>query len=298
MGVRVTRNVDDADLAALKELLSTARAHDDHDPLGEHKWLDLVHGDGFAGVLDEKDGTLAGYAHIAPHTGAQWGLEVVVHPNHRDGSVQRELVSTALRYVADEGGGRVHYWVFCQNDSDDELVRELGFERGRDLLNVCVDLPVALETKLPSGVRIRAFEPGRDEQAWLDVNNRAFDHHPEQSAWTLEMMRRRMGEPWFDPADFLLAVDDSGIAGFDWTKLHHDRSVGEIYVIGVDPSRQQSGLGKALTLAGLEHMSSRGIERCCLYVDSANAGARAMYDKIGFRLDHLDRAYVTDVPAT
>ena len=76
-----------------------------------------------------------------------------------------------------------------------------------------IPLPIDAEPSFPEGVVVRAFEPGRDEQAWLDLNNRAFRHHPEQGAWDLDTLERRMREPWFDPEDLLLAVDDSGLAG-------------------------------------------------------------------------------------
>ena len=63
----------------------------------------------------------------------------------------------------------------------------------------------------------------------------------------------------------------------------------------VDPSHHGSGLGKALTIAGLQHMHERGMEHGTLYVDAANEKARTMYEKLGFTDEHHDRAYVIDV---
>ena len=277
----------------LEPLLQAARDHDEHVALGEHKWLDVQFGKNYIAVTATEDGELVGYAHLSRH-GRAWGLETVVRPDKRR-EITEELVRRALEVVKSEGGGHVYYWVFCPQDTDDDAAANLGFRKGRDLLHVCVPLPVDVHVPLPTGISCRAFDPERDEDAWLEVNNKAFADHPEQGAWDRDTLERRMKEPWFNPDDFLIATDDAGIAGFNWTKLHRDRGEGEIYVIGVDPDRASAGLGKALLLAGLEHMAREGMRTCCLYVDEANESALAMYRKFGFTEDHRDRAYEVDV---
>jgi mycothiol synthase len=301
VNIDVIREVTPERLERLQTLFDAVSEHDHHPALGEHKWLDLVHGGrpGFAGVVATANGDdPIGYAQLSRHhdpVGAQWGLELVVHPEHRGTGVEQAVASAALDLVREAGGGHLHLWVFQPTDVHDALAAELGMSRGRDLLHMRRALPVDLQVALPDGMRLRHFEPRRDEQAWLDLNNRAFAHHPEQGAWDMATVKRRMSEPWFDPRDLLLAEDSDGLAGSNWTKLDHDRHTGEIYVIAVDPSRHGSGLGKALTLAGLHHMAERGMKEGTLYVDAANESALAMYRKIGFKDDHLDRAYVADI---
>lgn len=300
--VEIIRSVGSDRLDGLRRLFDTVRDHDLHEALGEHKWIDLVHGgrEGFAGVVasEKNHSHPVGYAHVSRHPRpdqGQWGLEIVVHPEHRGVGVEVELVENALRLVAEGGGGHVHWWVFQPTEVHEAVAHRLHLTRGRDLLHMRVPLPVDEKPVLPPGIRIRPFEPGGDEEAWLALNNEAFGHHPEQGAWDLDTFKRRMNEPWFDPQDLLLAVDDGGLAGSNWTKLDPERGLGEIYVIAVDPKHRGSGLGRALSLAGLDHMAERGMSTGTLYVDAANEAALGMYRRIGFDVQHVDRAYVTDV---
>ncbi|HKT02903.1 MAG TPA: mycothiol synthase, partial [Rugosimonospora sp.] len=171
----------------------------------------------------------------------------------------------------------------------------LGFDRQRVLLQMRRSLfaPVPAPV-LPAGVSLRPFQPGVDDEAWVRINARAFARLPDQGRWTIEDLRVRMAEPWFDPAGFLLAERDGALVGFHWTKVHgahtgldsggehaHD-PIGEVYVLGVDPDAQGTGLGAALTLAGLRYLRGRGLDQAMLYVDEANPGAVALYRKLGF----------------
>lgn len=236
------------------------------------------------------------YAQVSRGHKASWALDLAIDPHHRYDAraIAPELLRASLDLIADEGGGHVHLWVHQPTATHDEITASVGLRRGRDLLQLRVPLP--LHEPVPD-IALRPFRPGVDEDAWLTVNNRAFEWHPEQGAWTHEDLAAREQEPWFDPAGFLLHEAEGRLAGFCWTKVHadHEPPLGEIYVIAVDPDFHGRGLGRALVVAGLQHLAGRGLAWGMLYVDAANTTALKLYEKLGFTRDHVDRAYTGDV---
>lgn len=289
------------DIASVSRLLEVAEEADAHRPLGEHQWLDLVQGGrrGFAGFVawQEGHGHPVGYAQLTQGPGT-WSLEYAVDPHHRERqglAIATDLLRSAIEVVGREGGGHVHLWVPKPDDMHERAAAAVGLHRGRELFQMRRPLPMEERTSLEP---LRTFVPGRDEEAWLEVNNRAFAWHPEQGGWDMATLKERQSEDWFDPEGFLLHERDGRLAGFCWTKVHagHQPPLGEIYVIAVDPDFHGLGLGRSLVLAGLQHLDSRGITVGMLYVDAENVPAVTLYRRLGFSVDHVDRAYTGDIP--
>jgi mycothiol synthase len=290
------------------EVLDLMRAAGDADgayPLSEHVVLHLRLGGDLRAVhlLSRYEGQIVGYAHVDttdPVEGA--AAELAVHPLHRRRGLGRALVTEAMAVADERAGkspGRLRLWAHGDHPSATALSMSLGFERWRVLWQMrrALFTPVP-EPALPEGISIRPFRPGTDDAAWTALNAAAFADHPEQGKWTINDLHIRMKEPWFDPAGFLLAQRDSDgeLLGFHWTKIHgaapgsaegaaaqHPHEpIGEVYVLGVSPAAHGTGLGTALTLAGLHHLREQGLAQAMLYVDEANTRAVALYRKLDF----------------
>lgn len=298
--LRLVQPVAPADLVAIGRLHDAAEAADGHPSLNDAVWRDLDDGGpDSTGVLAAEGEGVVGYAHVArgdnvspPH----WDVGLVVHSGRRGTGLEVDLLIVAAEQIATKGGGLALLWVLGADERTDAAVAPAGFVPHRDLLQMRVALPLTEAPAFPPGTQVRPFVPGADDDAWLAVNNRAFADHPEQGGWTTTTLQRRMAEPWFDPTGFVLAVDGDGLAGFCWTKIHppapgDPEARGEIFVIGVDPSRHGQGLGRALVVAGLATLADRGIRNGMLFVDGANTAALHLYESLGFTIHRRDRAY-------
>ncbi|MBG6181620.1 mycothiol synthase [Arthrobacter sp. CAN_A1] len=229
-------------------------------------------------------------------------IELVVRPTYRSQGVGSALADA----VKAHGLPALRAWSHGNHAAAVSLAAKNGFVPVRELwrmrqsraaLEASVLAQTAAAVTLPDGVILRAFQPGVDEEAWLAANRAAFVHHAEQGSTTLEDLQARMAEDWFDPSGFLLAVReaDGQLLGFHWTKVHprsgDHPAMGEVYVVGVTPEAQGMGLGKALTIAGIEHLHSLGLQAIMLYVDADNTAAVALYRKLGFTRWDVDVMY-------
>ncbi|WP_018347576.1 mycothiol synthase [Longispora albida] len=266
-------------------LLRVAGDADGANPVSEHAVLQLKDGQPALHVLVMAGDELAGYANVDVSDPAGGpGAELVVHPMLRRRGYGRQLAEAVARIAEErDADGRLRVWAHGDHPAASLIALRLGFERHRSLWQMRRSLrrPIP-QPELPGDVTIRPFEPGRDEDAWLRVNARAFADHPEQGKLTRRDLDLRISAAWFDPAGFLLAERDGVLVGFHWTKVHPD-GVGEVYVLGVDPELGAGlGLGTSLTLAGLHHLREQGIDEVNLYVDEGNPRAVSLYSRLGF----------------
>lgn len=302
--VEVISQLEGQHVEHLEEVINAAAAVDNHEPIGEHKFLRLRHGDDLAiGFMAYEDGALAGYAHTLTYgAGAdrRVSCEVVVHPDFRRAGVGRTLLTYVLHHAESEGAARLDLWAYNDSPGSRAMTTEFGFEDTRRLLHMHRHPGPPPIVPAPEGTAIRAFRPGEEDELWVSLNNRIFAGHPENGNWTLEDLQARMAQPWFRADDLLVLEVDGQLAGFCWLKVEErgeEGYVGEVYVIGTLPEYHGRGLGRYLLGEGLRHLSERGVAGVAVYVDQSNERAVALYWAFEFHHHHVDVLYSLPLPS-
>jgi len=280
----------------IRELITAAGDSDKTAPVGEQVLRELAHQrTKHLLVVDDR---VVGYLNLAagPEDGAGMA-ELVVHPEARRLGIGTEMIRAALSKT----GGRNQFWAHGTLEPARATASALGLEPVRELVQMrrkLHDLKDAAEPPVPDGVRIRTYAGTADDAELLRVNNAAFATHPEQGGWTAADLDELRSESWFDPDGLFLAFDErtDALRGFHWTKVHPDQTgLGEVYVVGVDPAAQGSGLGGLLTAVGVAHLARRlggtAEPTVMLYVESDNTAALKTYQRLGFTQFSLDTAY-------
>jgi mycothiol synthase len=293
---------------AVRELVTATTEFDGVAPVGEQVMRELGHDrtehllvtGSRPGVPTDAPDTVIGYLNLSPPRDGGVGMaELTVHPQAR----RRGIGATMGRAAMAKTGGHNQFWAHGTLEAARATASALGLLPVRELVQMRRSLRDFRGPVPPvPGVQIRTYEGTADDAELLRVNNVAFADHPEQGGWTEVELAERRSEPWFEPAGLFLAFgapdsDQAGkLLGFHWTKVHGDQpGMGEVYIVGVDPSAQRRGLGQALTAIGVESLARRlagsAEPTVMLYVESDNVAAMRTYRGLGFTTHSVDTAY-------
>ncbi|ROQ37525.1 mycothiol synthase [Frondihabitans sp. PhB188] len=284
--------------SALTTLAAEAAAADGAPPFSDQALVEARSGD--ARVIGGDDAA----AILRPGE-----AELVVRPSARG----RGLGTSLLHSVLDATTGPLAVWAHGDHPGARRLAEGFGFTPTRRLLQQRASVPSGFTAQeLPGGTTVRAFRPGADDTAWLELNARAFASHPEQGSLTQLDLDARMAEEWFDADDFLLLSLSDELVAFAWLKVEPDASVGEFaapigefaahigefaapigefYAVGVSPDHQGEHLGGAVVDAGLARLAARGVATASLYVEGDNDAALGLYATRGFTDHAIDVQY-------
>lgn len=280
--------LDDGPRTQILSLVGEAAAVDGVDPLNEAARMSLQPGaTGARHLVLVGPAGLEAYANLAA-TGDTGTIQLVVSPEARLTGIGTAMLKAAT--AALPAGSTAAVWSFGDLAAARGFAAANGLRAARELLIMEAPLTDVPPARLRAGVSVRGFRPA-DEPAVLEINARAFVHHPEQGAMDAADFAARTRESWYRPEDLLVAERDGRIVGFHWTKRHDD-DLWEVYVIGVDPDAHGGGIGKSLLRAGMAHMAGAGARRVILYVEGDQDVAVGLYRAHGFVTTHKDVMYI------
>ena len=278
---------------SILSLIKAAHDFDGAPPIAEHVLLHLRHGGDKSDshlVIEENKEVIA-YAHLdTTDLVAGSSVEAVVHPQHRGKGLGALILREAIKICGD----KTRIWSHGDLPAAKAIAASLKLERlwSNLLMNKSLGEIQPVTSKYP----IRTFIPGLDNQAFLALNNKVFVNYPDQGGWSEDDLKVRINESWFDDKGFFVAEDMGELIGFCWTKIHgaHTHShtggdddhgheaLGEIYVLAVNPDYKGQGVGRDLTITGLNYLKYQGLNNVMLYVGVENKPAFKLYKSLGF----------------
>lgn len=138
---------------------------------------------------------------------------------------------------------------------------------------------------------LRAWTPVFDSiQKAMDADvYRAF--YPDQ--WRVSQQKAVEDVCAAENTNVWVAIDSGSTVGFVAVKLHSEDSMGEIYMVAVDPDFQGRGIGSALIEFALLWMKNAGMSIAMVETggDLGHAPARHTYEKLGFGLLPIARYF-------
>ena len=171
------------------------------------------------------------------------------------------------------------------DESDTErqaFLTSAGFTLVRTHVHLRRDDTRKVGAPVPEGATLRLAEPG-DVPGLTALQNAAFTGSWGYSPNTPDEIAYRVFELPDDPPDHVLLLEQGGtLAAYCWTHREHADAPGVVGMVGVVPDQQSRGLGHAVTAAGLDHLIDVGATPVDVTVDSENAPALRVYERLGF----------------
>ena len=309
--VSVLKELTNNQVTEILEIVIRASEIDGARPFSEHVELHLRSGGDrpvIHLVAHDELNKIVGYGHLdTTDLVAGPSGELVVHPDFRLKGIATQIVNEMKKLIGEKP---LRLWSHGDTDVAKSFSQKLGFNSVRNIMQMRRSLFSPIDSfEFPDSYVTRNFDLNKDIDIFLKLNQECFKDLPDQGSWTRQDLELRIKESWFNPAGFLLVENnDKKLIGFCWTKVHgqdhkHEvddghshlshghEPIGELYVIGVHPDNQRTGLGKSLTLWGLNHLRRNGLDSAMLYVDSNNKKAINLYTSLGFGFWGLDRLY-------
>ncbi|MFC8224860.1 GNAT family N-acetyltransferase [Streptomyces sp. NPDC057287] len=242
-------------------------------------------------------GAVVGAAWVSRTSGvAGWVVELVLGPRATEADGRGLLDFAVTRCLEGLGGpdGAEPATLSCFTSEGEHTTRAalrdhgFGSPRGYDRMSVTLDgtptpvpaVPGAVVRPLREEADLRAFHRAKNQAYAAEEAGKEEDSYEAWSRWY-------RSDPGVDPEQCALLELDGRVAGFVniTDRMLDSRGVAYVRQLGIDPSVRGRGLGAVLLGWALGEARRRGRTGMVLTVDQENVRARALYRRLGWRVE-------------
>lgn|GEM_PF-1395858 len=251
----------------------------------------------------DSDGDFHAYVWLHPEAsetieGNANSWRMLIHPGLRTTEFMSSVVVAAeeeLLHLTDQGGvsEQIETVAYGTDTQLTSLLERHGYTK-EDVLDVYMQRSLddlIDEPDLVDGYIIRPLDTETETFQRAGVQSDAFAGQPEPGEWALENINRLLR--WYEGRNDLdlVAVSNAGeIASFSVFLIDSYTLMGELDPVGTREAHQRKGLSKAMLLAGLQYMKSKGMKHVSVRTGVENTPAICTYESVGFRVvDYLYR---------
>jgi ribosomal protein S18 acetylase RimI-like enzyme len=218
-------------------------------------------------------------------------LDYVIRSGPELAAVEDALFTWAAERFNELDRQRGHplpYWIEARDDDIERLaaIARHGYTLDDDVGYVYLRRSLASlipPAAPPPGFTIRPLAGATEVDAYVALHRAAF----ASTAMTADWRARTLRMPQYVPALDLVAVAaDGALASFCVCWLDAARRLGQIEPLGVHPTYQRHGLGRALLLEAFARLRAHGATTVIVETESDRLPARQAYAAAGFEIAH------------
>jgi ribosomal protein S18 acetylase RimI-like enzyme len=241
-------------------------------------------------VVIEADGSVVAWALLEAERGAAYAD---VHPSRRGKGIGSALLEWIERSAREAGLAEVG-----QTRSDAEtdahaLLRARGWSPRWTswLLEFLMGDAEPPAPEVPEGIRLRGFEPGRDDREVHRLVDDAFGEWEGRAPQSFEEWAgHSVGRETFDSGLSPLALDGDEIVGAAISLAYPNDDDGYVHQLAVKQTHRNRGIARALlqqAFLGFHRMGRRSV----VLSTESRTGALAMYARLGMRVRRSYTSY-------
>lgn len=234
-------------------------------------------------------GKLIGYIDLLPELAIRRVIiNCWVYPEYRRQGIATKLLHYALQRAKKLGAEVAHIEIPRDKAVARRILTKLGFRLVRRLLHLELNIAEVRQNDMEQAFLGCRYLQRGEEEILTKIQNRSFagiwGYNPNtvtEISYRINLSNRQ---------DILLTYDGDRVTGYSWMEIIEDKEAtsaaikGRIFMLGVDPDYRSKAMGKKALLAGLAHLKNHDVTVAEITVDSENKVARALYQKIGFKI--------------